>query len=71
MSQGIDGLEERRRAEQSQASAFELFQSEPTNLRFGLLKQTKIPRKLWDVHVLAIEHRVVDPTPPFLFTIVN
>ena len=40
-----------------------------TNLlhhRSGLSRQTKIPRKMWVIHVPAIKYGVVDPAPHFL-----
>lgn len=71
MALGIDGLEERRGMEQ-RAKSQPLCSSRinPQNLRSDLLRQIKILRKMWRIHVLASEYGVVDPTPPFLCMLV-
>ena len=45
-----------------------------TNLlhhRSGLSRQTKIPRKMWVIHVPAIKYGVVDPAPHFLCRLIQ
>lgn len=67
----IGELEEKRGIKQkTKSQPLWYSRTNPLNLRSGFFRWTKILRKMWDIHILAIEYGVVNPMPTVLCLLV-